>query len=975
MAATTSCSSNNIGCGASMSVGELIASIMPNKPLDKRESWAEVLKSQEYETVDDLAHATSEAWNALALPLAVKSKLKAACCLAPQLLPARPVVLSLGSSLCLQGDHMAWNEQLIPLDTQNFELSSDFKFITIKCGGLYRFDVKVLNNQTNLYPLLSVNGKIAMHFYGASPGGMHNDATLNLILQMAGVTNPTSSNNHVAHPPPPAPPRCCSCRDPLRRPATTPLACGPVVVPSCGHPVCRACSGAIATFSRDIPRSAAAAPSASPPGPPPRAPVPVAVWCGLCRLTRDATLAYDGVPVAVWCGLCRLTRDATLAYDGGDDEDRDGDGDGEAEQATCCGGGGGTEPNGAADADAAAPGDGDAPWCSTCQAMGMAEVRAVYVCVECTKASGGGAPLMFCESCWSKAHWAPWLMSHAKADASSIPQEPSKTRICEKHRLQLDLFCETDGKFICPTCSFLSSHKGHTIVAVEELCDKKKSSCESLVSQISKLQTDLKSCAKSVESVTSNVKKVHSEFEEKVCREFNEMISRLQRRQEELLSLSRSIASSKVSVLSVQLESITAGIMHIEQFQSKFESILRGSDPFSIIEFSDYIAGFAKQIECKPEHLTPCVTATLSCCTDDIEPFKSMIPDLCFISSGPVLECIKEETTADARRTGGRSVTLCGQWTPRAKNRDIQVRVGESECTNVNIVTPGSVLTFTLPDCGVGCDLPVTLSVFGAPAHRPNDTRFSFPGPEIQNLTQVPRQGGRVTITGRGFGTSPREITVCVDGVMCLNVEVTHPHTVITCTVPPPQARDNQATLTLTVAGQHVSSTLLFEIMWEWDTGCCGNLVIPPDDKSKVFKPVSCRLEHVQSTVTATTQLSDPDRVYEWHLSISDLKDGYHWVAYGLIQRPFDQNDGSPYNLMYCWNTNSFSWRIPGSTPTFKASGGTEHVMFRYDARTLTLTATWPLHNNATATVNDIPRGLYPAVEVYNHNTVKITKN
>ncbi|KAH3758545.1 hypothetical protein Pelo_9652 [Pelomyxa schiedti] len=200
------------------------------------------------------------------------------------------------------------------------------------------------------------------------------------------------------------------------------------------------------------------------------------------------------------------------------------------------------------------------------------------------------------------------------------------------------------------------------------------------------------------------------------------------------------------------------------------------------------------------------------------------------------------------------------------------------------------------------------------------------------------------------------------------------------CTVPPPQARDNnydQATLTLTVAGQHVSSTLLFDTTtWEWDTGCCGNLlVIPPNDKSIVHKPVSSPHQHRQSTVTATTQLSDPDRVYEWQFSISDLKeaDGYHWVSYGLIQRPVNQNAVDPYS-MYGWSTNNDSWRFPGSTPTFRASGGSEDVMFWYDARTLTLTATWPRHNNATATVNNVPLGLYPAVNIYNHNTVKIAQ-
>ncbi|KAH3698788.1 hypothetical protein Pelo_19818 [Pelomyxa schiedti] len=38
---------------------------------------------------------------------------------------------------------------------------------------------------------------------------------------------------------------------------------------------------------------------------------------------------------------------------------------------------------------------------------------------------------------------------------------------------------------------------------------------------------------------------------------------------------------------------------------------------------------------------------------------------------------------------------------------------------------------------GVGCDLPVSLSVFGTPSDSPNDHRFSFPGPKITNVSKV----------------------------------------------------------------------------------------------------------------------------------------------------------------------------------------------------------------------------------------------
>ncbi|KAH3714046.1 hypothetical protein Pelo_19446 [Pelomyxa schiedti] len=76
---------------------------------------------------------------------------------------------------------------------------------------------------------------------------------------------------------------------------------------------------------------------------------------------------------------------------------------------------------------------------------------------------GGAGPVSFCESCWANVHWAPPLTSHVKCHPGSEVMDRGRvigsSMICDKHGLQRDLFCETDGAFICPTCSFTSSHK------------------------------------------------------------------------------------------------------------------------------------------------------------------------------------------------------------------------------------------------------------------------------------------------------------------------------------------------------------------------------------------------------------------------------------------------------------------------------------------------------------------------------------
>ncbi|KAH3762068.1 hypothetical protein Pelo_6095 [Pelomyxa schiedti] len=411
----------------------------------------------------------------------------------------------------------------------------------------------------------------------------------------------------------------------------------------------------------------------------------------------------------------------------------------------------------------------------------------------------------------------------ASAAAPVVVSGNSCAELCESHHLPLDVFCQTDGTFICSRCIVFSSHKGHNAVSLEDMSYNSRPTPKEFLNQLSILEGRLDSLSIDIKSEADKKKM----FEETIKKGFSDLIAQLQRRLNELLSTAEAIASSKAAALSKQLEIVSAARGHIDKYKSRCITTLencRGQQIFDCVRpFLEYSRTWTR--------------------TSDLESFKENIPHLCFISSGPVLESIKEEAP-QTPWTKRAVITLCGQWLPTATKEDICVRVCESVCKNVNIVTPGSVLTFTVPNNGVGRDQPVSLFVFGKPAD--------------------------------------------------------------------------------------------------------------------------------SSTAVATTQLVG-DRVYEWHLSISDLEGACSCVAYGLIQKPFDQNHVSPRNFMYCWSTASQSCNLTPGTPAFKATGGTEEVTLRYDADRLALTATWPLHDNATATVNNIPRGLYPAVNINNHNTVRIS--
>ncbi|KAH3731649.1 LRR-GTPase of the ROCO family [Pelomyxa schiedti] len=600
----------------------------------------------------------------------------------------------------------------------------------------------------------------------------------------------------------------------------------------------------------------------------------------------------------------------------------------------------------------------------------MCKEAAKYMCEECTKALGrGGEKMLCCDSCWSKAHWSASLKSHAKLDLSAHVLSPQQgTKMCETHHLPLDVFCEVDNTLICSRCHFFSiSHKGHKATSVEEVSYKRLQSPKEFFEQLSRLESELNTLATLIKSETVNIKLEQSQFAETVGKEFSDLISCLERRRNELLSTSETIASSKVGALSKYLEILSTGLQHIEKYKSKCSSMLKSGDTSQVIDLFESIPAILKQLEPKPEHLTLShhVSATVSS-TDNIERFKKSIPGLGVISTVPVLLCIKEQKNAVS---GPLSVAMFGCWPKTATNNDIQVRVGELQCTNVNIATPGSVLTFKVPQ-GVGQNLPVSLSVFGTPADRPNDTRISFPDGDQATLPVSPSRLGM----GGSTGSPP---------VSPLSpVQPPHQHRqrlqVRSNQAKAPQSGANSAITgpDIGISTRNAASAIsIVPCTWEWDQTCRGNLLQIKDySNSTVHKPPGSA-GYKQSTVTATTKLqvdasSADTRVYQWHLSISNPGD--FRCYYGLIDRPFDLN--CPFPDIYGWSTDAECHKLPPNTPTFQATGGTEEVTLMYNPSTRKLTARWPRHNNVTATVHDIPTGLYPAVNIYHCNTtVKIT--
>ncbi|KAH3714380.1 hypothetical protein Pelo_19110 [Pelomyxa schiedti] len=88
------------------------------------------------------------------------------------------------------------------------------------------------------------------------------------------------------------------------------------------------------------------------------------------------------------------------------------------------------------------------------------------------------------------------------------------------------------------------------------------------------------------------------------------------------------------------------------------------------------------------------------------------------------------------------------------------------------------------------------------------------PGPQITSVTRI-QKGGRITISGSGFGTTTDHLTVLFNGVPCTDIVMSQPSSIITCVVPMQglQGSDGavSGSLAVNVSGRSAHSLVFFD--------------------------------------------------------------------------------------------------------------------------------------------------------------------
>uniref|UniRef100_UPI00398F15EB zinc-binding protein A33-like n=1 Tax=Pristiophorus japonicus TaxID=55135 RepID=UPI00398F15EB len=149
---------------------------------------------------------------------------------------------------------------------------------------------------------------------------------------------------------------------------------------------------------------------------------------------------------------------------------------------------------------------------------------------------------------------------------------------CEEHQEELKLFCETDNKLICYTCTDAREHSEHRFMSIKEAVgiykDRLKSSLDSLTEKKSAaLETELKQ-----KQQISGVREQSSSLQTRITSEFTKMHQILTEKEQRLIRDLREQEGKIVETMEKNLREIQENLNSIQEELSKLQKQMEQKD-------------------------------------------------------------------------------------------------------------------------------------------------------------------------------------------------------------------------------------------------------------------------------------------------------------------------------------------------------------------------------------------------------------
>ncbi|XP_072319087.1 E3 ubiquitin-protein ligase TRIM21-like [Eucyclogobius newberryi] len=191
---------------------------------------------------------------------------------------------------------------------------------------------------------------------------------------------------------------------------------------------------------------------------------------------------------------------------------------------------------------------------------------------------------LVCLSSFCETHLQPHLtVSGLKTHQLMEPVENLEDRMCPTHQRPLELFCRTDEKIVCITCSVLE-HKNHELVSLEEACEACSSS---LLHTQAQRQQMVEQRRLKVQEIQRCVELIDTEFDRERSvglQVFSDLMQSVQRRLDQFLEELQEKQSRSHKRAQELVQQLEQEICELEKSITEAERLSQAHDPLHFLQ-------------------------------------------------------------------------------------------------------------------------------------------------------------------------------------------------------------------------------------------------------------------------------------------------------------------------------------------------------------------------------------------------------
>ncbi|KAI4897594.1 hypothetical protein NFI96_021890 [Prochilodus magdalenae] len=211
------------------------------------------------------------------------------------------------------------------------------------------------------------------------------------------------------------------------------------------------------------------------------------------------------------------------------------------------------------------PGDVECDFCTG------RKLKAIKSCLTCLAS--------FCETHLKPHYEVPGLKKHKLVEASSQLQE----KICSKHDKVIDLYCRTEGTWICYLC-MVDQHKGHDTVSAAAERTEKQNQLKEVQSKLQQRIQENQKKQQELKQAVHTIKRGAQSAVEDSERIFTELIRSIEKKRSEVTELIRAQEKAELSGAEELLEKLEQEMADLKRRRTELEQLSHTEDHIHFLQ-------------------------------------------------------------------------------------------------------------------------------------------------------------------------------------------------------------------------------------------------------------------------------------------------------------------------------------------------------------------------------------------------------